>query len=125
MVELRQGLIDLLQRSKKLQTTMIEIALIHNVNDSMKDADDFSDFALVMSNEVPHMKLVINLIPWNDIGGLFSKLYQKPTMEAVLAFQNRLLDRGFYAFIRSTIGDDIAAACGQLARQKKERKSVQ
>ena len=119
MIELRQGLINtLIQRPKKLRTTMLEIALIHNMNDSIKDANELADFVNVMFENVPNMKLIVNLIPWNDIISMHD--YEKPSYDDVLAFQNQLISRGVFAFIRTTRGDDIAAACGQLARNKKK-----
>ena len=46
MVELRQGLIDvLLQRPPNFRTTMLEVALIDGVNDSLTEADEMAEFA--------------------------------------------------------------------------------
>jgi 23S rRNA (adenine2503-C2)-methyltransferase len=48
-------------------------------------------------------------------------------MERVKRFQQVLLDAGYIATIRKTRGDDIDAACGQLAGQvvnRMKKKSV-
>lgn len=118
MVELRQGLIDaLLTRPTPLRTTMFEVALMHEVNDSFKEADELAEFCRELMNQVPGCKLIVNLIPFNDIG---QDLYQKPTMKNVEAFQQRLKEQGIYSCIRVTRGDDESAACGQLATKKRK-----
>ena len=69
MVELRQGLIDaLLQRPHNVRTTMLEVALIDGVNDSLTEAEEMSEFAAVIFEKIPGSKLIVNLIPFNDIG---------------------------------------------------------
>jgi 23S rRNA (adenine2503-C2)-methyltransferase len=69
----------------------------------------------VITDTVPGCKLIINLIPFNDIG---QDLFQKPSTEAVVAFMRRLWGNGVHAHIRATRGDDESAACGQLATKK-------
>ena len=121
MAELRQGFIDaLLQRPLNSRTTMLEVALMAGVNDSMEAADELAQFSKVIVDSVPGCKLMINLIPYNDIG---QTIYAKPTNDAVVAFQHRLQDQGLYAHIRTTRGDDKTAACGQLATKKSVQKS--
>lgn len=120
MTELRQGLIDtLLIRPHNFRTTMLEVALISGINDSEKEADELVDFAQVIIDEVPGCKLVVNLIPFNDIG---QNRYTKPSMEAVSVFQKRLREFGLVAHIRTTRGDDESAACGQLATNKQKQR---
>ena len=118
MAELRKGYLDaLLQRPVKLRTTMLEIALIDGINDSTQDADHLATFVQEMINDVPGMKPMVNLIPFNDIG--FEK-YKKPRVEQVWAFQERLTSKGIKSFVRTTRGDEESAACGQLATKKKK-----
>jgi len=38
-----------------------------------------------------------------------------PEIGAVYAFQQLLIDEGYTCFVRKRRGDDVAAACGQLA----------
>jgi len=119
MTELRRGYLNaLLKRNINDRTTMLEIALIDGINDSEEDADHLAEFVQGMVEEVPGIKPMINLIPYNDIG--FPK-YRKPKVETVWAFQKRLTSRGFKCFIRTTRGDDESAACGQLATKKKKK----
>ncbi len=40
---------------------------------------------------------------------------EPPQMERVLDFQKALCDAGYSCFIRRRRGDDVSAACGQLA----------
>lgn len=116
MDELQRGFIlALCKRPKRLRTVMLEIALIHNMNDSMKDADLLAKFAKQIVQSVQHCKLVVNLIPWNDIG---HPKFKKPSNQAVFAFQKRLIHHQVYTFIRMTRGDDSDAACGQLATRR-------
>eukprot|EP00543_Licmophora_paradoxa_P007598 CAMPEP_0202454038 /NCGR_PEP_ID=MMETSP1360-20130828/11870_1 /ASSEMBLY_ACC=CAM_ASM_000848 /TAXON_ID=515479 /ORGANISM="Licmophora paradoxa, Strain CCMP2313" /LENGTH=233 /DNA_ID=CAMNT_0049073263 /DNA_START=317 /DNA_END=1018 /DNA_ORIENTATION=- len=118
MVELRQGLIDALNKRSNpvLRTTMIEVALMAGVNDSLQDADDLAEFVKPILEEVPGSKLVVNLIPFNDIG---HPIFQKPSQETVACFQKRLWQQGIVTHIRSTRGDDESAACGQLATKRR------
>lgn len=119
MIELRQGLIDTLNsRPKRLRTTMLEMALIDGVNDSDEAALELAKFAQVIIDSVPGIKLVCNLIPFNDIGHPY---YKKPSMVQVERFQKILRDQNISAHVRSTRGDDESAACGQLATKKAKR----
>jgi 23S rRNA (adenine2503-C2)-methyltransferase len=54
----------------------------------------------------------VNLIPYNEHPGAD---FQRPTDQAVLQFQQALVDAHLNAFIRKSKGQDILAACGQLA----------
>ncbi|KAL3775078.1 hypothetical protein HJC23_013998 [Cyclotella cryptica] len=121
MEELRQGLIDTLKK-RNLRTVMIEVALIADVNDSLREADELADFVKYITVEVPGSKLICNLIPYNDIGGgSVENHYRKPSMERILAFQRRLQDVGVYSHVRGTRGDEESAACGQLATTRKKK----
>ena len=53
----------------------------------------------------------VNLIPWNP-GAL---PYRAPDPNRVKEFHRILMDKGQFAFIRYSRGQDISAACGQLA----------
>ena len=117
MKELRQGLIDaLLSRPMNGRTVMLEVALMQGINDSLQEADDLAEFTKVILDKVPGSKVMVNLIPFNDIG---HGEYQKPKQEDVVAFQKHLQSFGLFAHIRTTRGDDKTAACGQLATTKK------
>jgi 23S rRNA (adenine2503-C2)-methyltransferase len=120
MSELRQGLIDaLLARPMNGRTTMLEVALMRGVNDSLKEADELAAFTQVIIDSVPGCKIMVNLIPFNDIG---HGEYEKPKEEDVVAFRKRLQSYGIFAHTRATRGDDKTAACGQLATMKAKKK---
>jgi 23S rRNA (adenine2503-C2)-methyltransferase len=54
----------------------------------------------------------VNLIPFNPFPGT---KYRRSSPAAILAFLDQVLKGGVMATIRKTRGDDIDAACGQLA----------
>jgi len=100
-------LTDALRRypmSKRARIT-IEYTLIQGVNDSIRDANGMVE----LLRGIP---VKVNLIPMNPISA--SDL-QAPDSSHVLRFQEQLTRRGLSVFVRKTRGDDVAAACGQLA----------
>ena len=60
----------------------------------------------------------INLIPFNDFP---HSGYQRPSGRAVSRFWQILIDAGFIVTVRTTRGDDIDAACGQLVGDVDDR----
>ena len=124
MSELRSGLISTLQkRSKRLRNTMLELTLLDQLNDTEEDAQHLVEFCQPLLKEVDGIKLVVNLIPWNDIDASFGPAsnYRKPSMERVLAYQKVLVENGILCYVRTTRGDDENAACGMLATKKKRK----
>ena len=63
----------------------------------------------------------VNLIPFNPFKGTH---YRRSSAAAVLRFRDLLNDAGIIATIRRTRGDDIDAACGQLAGRVRDRVQV-
>ncbi len=63
----------------------------------------------------------LNLIPFNPFPGT---TYRRSPAEAIVRFRDELNERGIIATIRKTRGDDIDAACGQLAGQVTDRTTV-
>jgi len=88
-----------------------EYVMLDGVNDSPAQAR-----ALVA--RVADVPCKINLIPFNPFPGSAFRTSPRPR---VLAFQRILLDAGIVATIRKTRGDDIDAACGQLAGRVEDR----
>ena len=116
MHELRAGLIEsLMNRSKRMRSVMFEVTLIENVNDGVKEAHELVEFCNEMKSMVDGMKLVVNLIPFNDIG---HGSYKRSPNENISRFQSVLIDNGVITYVRTTRGDDENAACGQLATKK-------
>tara|TARA_Y100000768_G_C23974957_1_gene682583 strand:- start:101 stop:1228 length:1128 start_codon:yes stop_codon:yes gene_type:complete len=116
-----QELIDSVKRyvdgcSDKRVTT-IEYILIEDVNDSLELAEELCEL-------LRQLPCKINLIPFNSFS---ESEYKTPSGNRVRRFQTYLQDNGYVTTIRSTRGDDIMAACGQLVGQvndktrKKER----
>lgn len=122
MEELRSGLVQALSsRSNKLRRTMLEVALIEDVNDSDKDARLLAEFAQSIMNDVAGSKVVVNLIPYNAID---HPTYRTPSMDSVLRFQKIVTDGGVLCYVRTTRGDEESAACGQLATKRKRKVNV-
>ena len=90
-----------------------EYVMLGGINDSLKEADELID--LVKSENVP---CKFNLIPFNPFE---QSDLQKPSRDRVLAFCRRLNDAGIVTTVRKTRGDDIDAACGQLAGEIRDR----
>jgi 23S rRNA (adenine2503-C2)-methyltransferase len=63
----------------------------------------------------------LNLIPFNVFPGT---RYRRSTPAAILKFRDILNDHGVIATVRKTRGDDIDAACGQLAGKVHDRTLV-
>ncbi len=63
----------------------------------------------------------INLIPFNPFPGT---QYRRSPQAVIERFRDELMQRELVATIRKTLGDDIDAACGQLAGQVTDRTTV-
>lgn len=90
-----------------------EYVMLGGINDSLEDADRL--VRLVRDELVP---CKFNLIPFNPFTQSDLK---KPEREQVLAFCRRLNEAGIVTTVRKTRGDDIDAACGQLAGEVRDR----
>jgi 23S rRNA (adenine2503-C2)-methyltransferase len=80
----------------------------------LKGVNDAPDHARELAKLLEDTPSKVNLIPFNpfpDSG------FERTEMDRVKRFQRILLDAGYIATIRRTRGDDIDAACGQLAGQ--------
>ena len=88
-----------------------EYVMLRGVNDSLAHADELHD---LLSGKPAK----VNLIPFNPFAGTEFKRSSANTIEH---FQNRLRQRGIVATTRRTRGDDIDAACGQLAGEVSNR----
>ncbi|HSO76176.1 MAG TPA: 23S rRNA (adenine(2503)-C(2))-methyltransferase RlmN, partial [Blastocatellia bacterium] len=82
-----------------------EYVMLAGVNDS--DAH-----ALELVGLLAGIRAKVNLIPHNPAPEL---PYQASSMERIVAFQSVLTGAGLPSFIRRPRGQDISAACGQLA----------
>jgi 23S rRNA (adenine2503-C2)-methyltransferase len=81
-----------------------EYVLLGGFNDSI---DDARRVVKLLAN----LRAKVNLIPWNP-GDL---PYAKPDPARIEAFRKILADKDVRAFVRYSRGQDVMAACGQLA----------
>ncbi|WP_432721066.1 23S rRNA (adenine(2503)-C(2))-methyltransferase RlmN [Jeongeupia wiesaeckerbachi] len=88
-----------------------EYVMLAGVNDQPEHARQLA----VLLRDVP---CKINLIPWNPFPGAD---YKRSGRDAILAFRDIVIDAGYIVTVRKTRGDDIDAACGQLAGQVKDK----
>ncbi|WP_295955134.1 23S rRNA (adenine(2503)-C(2))-methyltransferase RlmN [Rhodoferax sp.] len=96
-----------------------EYCMLDGVNDQPEHAQQL--IALVQQYRQPGVWCKFNLIPFNPFPA--SGLLRSP-MARVTAFAKMLSDAGIITTVRKTRGDDIDAACGQLAGDVKDRTQV-
>ncbi|MEM8548815.1 MAG: 23S rRNA (adenine(2503)-C(2))-methyltransferase RlmN [Pseudomonadota bacterium] len=88
-----------------------EYVMLDGVNDSDACADQLADLLLGHPAKV-------NLIPFNPFSGT---VFKRSPNERIVAFGERLRRHGLVTTVRRTRGDDIDAACGQLAGRVQDR----
>ena len=101
----------------------VEYTLIDKINDRSHHAKELAQL-------LKDLPCKINLIPFNEFEG---SGYKKVTNTALNRFRDILVSEGYTVTVRTTRGDDIAAACGQLAgnvndktkRQKRFKERIQ
>ncbi len=96
------------------RSVTFEYVMLDGVNDQPRHARELA--------KLLHGKPAkLNLIPFNPFPGT---KYRRSPQAAIEAFRDELNARGLIATIRKTRGDDIDAACGQLAGQVTDRTIV-
>ena len=88
----------------------LEYILFKDLNDSIRDADEL----IKIFRQVPAD--LVNIIEYNAIE---AAKFQKPEQEKVERFINHLSKNRVNATLRRSRGEDIDAACGQLANKDK------
>ncbi len=88
-----------------------EYVMLDQVNDAPEQARELASLV----RDVP---CKFNLIPFNPFP---NTEYRTSSRNRIVAFQRILQDAGLVATIRKTRGEDIDAACGQLAGQVQDR----
>lgn len=101
---------DLLQACREFplrpwERLTFEYVLLGGLTDTPADAER-------LPRLLRGLRAKINLIPWNPVP---SMSYSAPEPRRVAGFQQTLRRAGLLAFIRQPRGQDIFAACGQLA----------
>ncbi|MDH3545938.1 MAG: 23S rRNA (adenine(2503)-C(2))-methyltransferase RlmN [Gammaproteobacteria bacterium] len=91
-----------------------EYVMLRDVNDSLQHADELFDLLRGKPAKV-------NLIPFNPFSGT---AFKRSAADTIRHFQDRLRKRGLVATTRKTRGEDIDAACGQLAGKVSDRMRV-
>ena len=84
-----------------------------------KEVNDSKEDAINLVSLIKGIPSKINLIPFNPWPGTF---YETSTSEQIKLFSNIIMKAGFPTPIRTTRGDDILAACGQLKSETEKRK---
>jgi 23S rRNA (adenine2503-C2)-methyltransferase len=99
-------LLDLCRRFplRPRERITFEYVLLKGINDSIQDARRM----VKLLGGIPSK---VNLIPLNEAPGI---LYKRPSDEQVREFQEILMASGLTAIVRSSKGQEISAACGQL-----------
>lgn len=88
-----------------------EYVMLEGVNDSVAHARELVEL-------VRDTPCKFNLIPFNSFS---STSFKRSSPEAIRVFRDVLMQAGLIATVRKTRGDDIDAACGQLAGQVKDK----
>ena len=116
---------DLLQACARYQQAAprdfitFEYCMLEHVNDQPEHALQL--IALMQKHAVNGLSCKLNLIPFNPFPA--SGLKRSPA-SSVNGFAKILLDAGIVTTVRKTRGDDIDAACGQLAGDVQDRTGV-
>jgi 23S rRNA (adenine2503-C2)-methyltransferase len=100
------------KRSNRFIT--FEYVMLRNINDSMAHAD-------VLFDLLRDRPAKVNLIPFNPFEG---NDFARSDRSRIAEFQNRLRQKGLVVTTRKTRGEDIDAACGQLAGKVTDRVRV-
>ena len=111
IAELLSACRDYAENLGEKRTVTIEYTLLDGVNDRAFHAEELA--ALLAD-----FPCKINLIPFNPFPG---SGFKRPNAANVRYFQEFLVNKGFSAMVRTTRGDDIDAACGQLAGRVADR----
>ena len=88
-----------------------EYVMLNDINDSIRQAKQL----VSLVKDVP---CKFNLIPFNPFP---NSGYKSSSRAKIESFQRLLMDSGLVVTIRKTRGDDIDAACGQLAGQVQDK----
>lgn len=89
----------------------VEYTLMRNVNDRAHHARELAEL-------LRNLPCKINLIPFNPFAGVD---YERVSNTSLSQFRDILHQAGYIVTVRTTRGDDIAAACGQLAGAVNDR----
>ena len=92
-------------KRQNLKNVTFEYTLLKDVNDRQEHANQLAKL-------LKDRPAKVNLIPFNTFPGV---VYQPTPIYQINEFRNILLESGIMTITRTTRGDDIKAACGQLS----------
>ena len=92
---------------KTKQKVTYEYVMLSDINDSDEDAKNLVKFSRIIPSKV-------NLIEYNLVNGFF----KKSSNERIQRFMKILKESGVIVNLRISRGEDVNAACGQLALNK-------
>lgn len=96
---------------QKRRHITVEYVMLDGINDTLEDARD-------LDRLLKDLPTKINLIPFNPFPGTD---YQCSSRKQIERFKQYLIDKGQVVTVRKTRGDDIVAACGQLAGEVQDK----
>jgi 23S rRNA (adenine2503-C2)-methyltransferase len=96
---------------QKRRHITVEYVMLDGINDTLEDARD-------LDRLLKDLPTKINLIPFNSFPGTD---YQCSSSKQIERFKQYLIDKGQVVTVRKTRGDDIVAACGQLAGEVQDK----
>ncbi|WP_438951336.1 23S rRNA (adenine(2503)-C(2))-methyltransferase RlmN [Porticoccus sp.] len=99
----------------KMPDVRRKITIEYTMMDQVNDRDEHARELAVLLKDIP---CKINLIPFNPFA---NSTYRRVTNTALNRFRDILHHEGYTVTVRTTRGDDIAAACGQLAGTVNDR----
>jgi 23S rRNA (adenine2503-C2)-methyltransferase len=111
--QLREAVAEVNRRTSS--AVMIEYLLLAGLNDSLEDADELIAW-------LQGLQVHLNLIPYNPIDD--SPHLVGSDKAAREAFASRVKAAGIATTLRYSLGQDIAAACGQLVRHENRKRAL-
>lgn len=100
-------------KNEPKRVVTFEYVMLKGVNDQPEHAEQL----IKLLKNVPSK---VNLIPFNPFP---MTQYERSSTAAINAFRDQLIAKGINTITRKTRGDDIDAACGQLAGEVQDRTS--
>ena len=112
---------------EKLRSTLEEMEAIRNSDVFVeyivfKDMNDSLEAAARVYEFLESLKVRVNLIPYNNSDGKGE--YETADDGRVQDLRRYLTDRGLRCTVRYSLGQDIAAACGQLANKSENSEQL-
>ena len=109
----RHGVSEIVAAARRYQEMTGRIVIIEYC--LLADVNDTDEHARMLTELLHGFRAHVNLIPYNAIDGVD---FRKPAPERVDRFL-KLIRQGNVAHVRRTRGDEVAAACGQLAGERR------